>query len=219
MSVHDPYPPAGDGADDLPPLPIPRPGEWSPLRPTTEEPVSAPRLLGASFTAASTDADAPATGQAPAPSSSSGPSSELDRLPWDLAAQLTAGMLANPGRAHASVKDAIGLFDQLLHELHAYARMAVEHDLHSSEQARRQSHGDYFHRHGERAGDDHAAPTEPPRSAMTPPPHVPKPAPTQPRPAGGYAPIPPGARQPYSPGSMAGAPPVDDVEPGSHHAA
>lgn len=134
----------------------------------------------------------------------------VTRLPWELAAQITSGMLANPARAHASVKDAMGLFDQLLREMHAYARIAGDFDLVAAESARRRTHGEYFHGGHDRVGD-------PAATAAQPASPTPKPAPTQPRPAGDYRPIPPGARGPYAPGTMSGtAPPAEDV-PSSEH--
>lgn len=211
MSAHDQYP--TDVAGDLPPLPIPRPGEWSPARPAPSE-VATPRSLGggASLTAASTDqADV-----VPLPEPEPSTAADMDRLPWQLAAELTAGMLANPARSHASVKDAMGLFDQFLHELHAYARMAAEHDLHAPGSQPKRGHTDYFQRYG---AEEAASAAEPTRAPGTTPPHVPKPAPTQPRPAGSYLPIPPATR-PYAPSAMAPLP-VDpaEIDPGSSHTA
>jgi len=45
------------------------------------------------------------------------------RFVWSVAGQLAAGLLANPGKQHYSVKDSISLFDEVLHELHSYARI------------------------------------------------------------------------------------------------
>lgn len=42
---------------------------------------------------------------------------------WNVAAQLAAGLLANPARSHCSVKDSLSLFDELLAEVSAYARI------------------------------------------------------------------------------------------------
>ncbi len=226
MNPADPYGASDDELADLPPLPIPRPGEWTPMAaaPTPAEP---PRLAppalggglggGASFTAAA-EGDASTPVEA---ASDTGAASELsqaeherlasERFTWEIAARLTSGLLANPARGHASVKDAMGLFDQLLQEMSAYAKIASEFDLIGNEAARRRKHEEYFqHQRG-------ATPAQPmiehPVPGAVPPPttSVPKPEPTQPRPMGDYRPIPPGTRGPYSPGSMAGTPPPEHL--------
>jgi hypothetical protein len=122
---------------------------------------------------------------------------------WDIAARLTQGMLANPGRNQASVKDAMGLFDQFLHEMHSYVRIASEFEVLGSEADRRRSHGEYFRSTTSRP--EQGTSSDATASMKTP--HQPKPQPAQPRPSSSYTPIPPGARAPYAPGSMAGSPP------------
>jgi hypothetical protein len=207
-----------DDHDELPQLPIPRPGEWSPMaasQPPVEHRLSSPRLGnglggGASFTAASED-DPPVVDD-PADvawSNAERERIESERFTWELAARLTSGMLANPARSHSSVKDAMGLFDQFLQEMHAYAKIASEFDLLGSEAARRRSHESYFHQAAAQASTPAppSGPTGP--TAPVPQPAAPKAEPTQPRPMGDYRPIPPGARGPYAPGSMAGTPPPE----------
>ncbi|MCW2924132.1 MAG: hypothetical protein JWM98_1536 [Thermoleophilia bacterium] len=146
----------------LPELPIPRPGE-QPV--AAAAPIDAPRPLGggASYTAAeavepapSVAAPVPAPVLAPAPTPAPTPVSEAapqpapgqrfdERFTWELAARLTAGMLANPGRVQSSVKDAMGLFDQFLSEMHGYARIAGTFDQLGDDARRRREHGEYFH--------------------------------------------------------------------------
>ncbi len=157
MHPADPY---GAGDDDLvglPPLPIPRPGEWSPMAPSPQPAESrlAPPALGgglgggASFTAAGEGdpSTAPGSDTHPGLEWSHAERERLDseRFTWETAARLTAGMLANPARGGSSVKDAMGLFDQLLQEMHAYTKIASEFDLMGSEAERRRSHEAYFH--------------------------------------------------------------------------
>ena len=221
MHPADPYGAGDDDLDDLPTLPIPRPGEWSPMAaaPQPTEPRLAPPALGgglgggASFTAAGEGEveAAPAADTHPAPERSHTERERLDaeRFTWDLAARLTSGMLANPARGSATVKDAMGMFDQFLQEMHAYSRIASEFDLLGHEAERRRTHEAYFQQ--QRAGaSTQPTPEHPVRGAApTPSASAPKPEPTQPRPMGDYRPIPPGTRGPYSPGSMAGTPPPE----------
>lgn len=220
MHPQEPYGPADDELGDLPPLPIPRPGAWVAATPPPPaaapgpEPIAGPNLGGslgggASFTAASEDGSATHPPEVPtAPVPIDADSRAVARLPWELAARITSGMLANPARANASVKDAMGLFDQLLREMHAYARIAGDLDVATAESARRRTHGEYFHGSQERVADAGATADQPAGPAR-------KPTPTQPRPAGDYRPIPPGSRGPYAPGTMAGTPPpADDTPPG-----
>ena len=219
MNPADPYGAGDDDLDDLPPLPIPRPGEWSPM--AASQPPLEPRLAtpalggglggGASFTAAGEGE--PATPVEPAGEPTSGPGwpqtergpLDSERFTWEIAARLTSGLLANPARGNATVKDAMGLFDQLLQEMHAYTKIASEFEPLGDEAARRRKHEEYFQ--GQRAG----TPPPPAQPGITPVPAAaaPKPEPTQPRPMGEYRPIPPGSRGPYSPGSMAGTPPPE----------
>jgi hypothetical protein len=226
--VHHPDPHAYDDIDDLPELPIPRPGERPAAASVPSPPIQAPSLGGgASFTAAGGEDPPPAAQSTPraapptpASSPAPAPNPELaisaleqrrlatEQLTWEIAARLTSGLLANPSRGHASVKDAMGLFDQFLQEMHAYSRIATEFDMLESDQARRRIHGEYFHgAPGAAAGPD--APTPSPEQ-REPSNATPKPAPAKPRPMGDYRPIPPGTRGVYAPGSMAGPPPPAD---------
>lgn len=47
-------------------------------------------------------------------------------LVWGIAARLVTGLLANPSKSHFSVKDTISLFDEVLTELTAYAKVRGE---------------------------------------------------------------------------------------------
>jgi hypothetical protein len=229
-----------DGPDpsELPDLPIPRPGEGPSERAAQPPPIAAPRLGGgASFTSVGEE-DPPATTPPAAPSRSTAPDDDTqlievdrarldtERFTWEVAARLTAGMLSNPERNHSSVKDAMAMFDQFLHELHAYSRIASEYDVTGDQDRRRRDHSEYFRDLNERLA---AAEL---RRQTTPVPtqeqlHLAqqqaqqqaqqaeaRPEPTQPAPAAGYQALPPGARGMYIPGSMAGAPPdpSGDVE-------
>lgn len=144
-----------DGPDpsELPDLPIPRPGE-GPAEPAQQhQPIAPPRLGGgASFTAASED-DPPLPPPEPTPIPEDVELIEVDRarleterFTWEIAARLTAGMLANPDRNHSSVKDAMAMFDQFLHEMHAYAKIASEFDItgDGDRERRRRDHSEYF---------------------------------------------------------------------------
>lgn len=228
MNTADPYGAGDDNFDDLPQLPIPRPGEWSPMAAAAQpsEPRLAPPSLGgglgggASFTAAGDGVEAEAAPTNSLPNvgveleQSDRERVDAERFTWELAARLTSGMLANPARGGSSVKDAMGLFDQLLQEMHSYTRIASEFDLLGHEAARRSAHEAYFQ---QRAGNvsqpaaEHPVPgaVSPPAPSSAPSVATPKPEPTQPRPMGEYRPIPPGSRAPYSPGSMAGSPPPE----------
>lgn len=223
-----------DGPDlsgDLPDLPIPRPGEG----PVERAPASAPQPLaqprlggGASFTSVGEDDPRDAAqlrAPIPQPKLENGPVEpkaipedveyisvdrarlETERFTWELAARLTAGMLANPERNHASVKDAMAMFDQFLQEMHSYSRIASEFDITGDREQRRREHTEYFQ----------GGPGQLPEQGGQPPQQaqgqgsvqgVPMQAmpPIQPRPAAGYQPLPPGARNFYVPGTMAGAP-------------
>ncbi len=222
--VHLPDPYAYDD-DDLPELPIPRPGEQAAAASIPSPAIQAPNLGGGtSFTASGSDEAAPSSAPSPVEVAPSSPDLEEQRLAatqmtWEIAARLTSGMLANPSRGHASVKDAMGLFDQFLQEMNSYARIASEFDLFGSEAARRKTHIEYFQGASAAAagtgGSPGAAGPTHPMPVSTPEPRThsnatPKPAPTKPRPMGDYRPIPPCARRTYSPGSMAGAPPPAD---------
>ena len=229
MTHVDPYG-AGDGdLDGLPELPIPRPGEWSPAAaaPQGHEPRLASPALGgglgggASFTAAAEGEQVPVAASAHVPDEgvpvAADPASpnaerervESERFTWDLAARLTSGLLANPARGNSSVKDAMGLFDQFLQEMHAYHRIASDFDLIGSDAERRRAHEQYFQQ--QRASIVVSTPGDVPGASQAPIPAggSPKPEPAQPRPMADYHPIPPGARGPYSPGSMAGMPPPE----------
>lgn len=231
MNPADPYGAGDDDFDELPTLPIPRPGEWSPMASASQpaEPRLAPPALGgglgggASFTAAG-DTDAAVAPDVTADADQALAHVEreqvdAERFTWELAARLTSGMLANPARGGSSVKDAMGLFDQLLQEMHSYTRIASEFDLLGHEAARRTAHEAYFQQRAASAaqGPEHPVPGAAPTASASPTSgHAPaplasslKPEPTQPRPMGDYRPIPPGARAPYAPGSMAGTPPTD----------
>jgi hypothetical protein len=119
-------------------------------------------------------------------------------------------MLANPSRGHASVKDAMALFDQFLNEMHAYARIADASAMSASNEERRRAHGAYFREHGDEAV------AEPSRTSSAP--SRPKPTPARPRPAADYRPIPPGARPQYGPGTS-GADADDESSRGDGRAA
>ncbi len=214
MISGDPYGAADDDIDDLPTLPIPRPGEWSPMAAPREDLRIVPPALGgggASFTAAgdgATGTPTDETSAAPAWTRTEHERRDSDRFTWELAARLTSGMLANPARSHSSVKDAMGLFDQFLQEMHSYTKIASEFDLMGSEAARRRSHEEYFQGQHSPNPSNPAVPL-PDRSAPAPPNTTPRSEPSQPRPMGDYRPIPPGSRVPYAPGSMAGTPPPE----------
>lgn len=229
MNPADPYD-ADDDRGELPPLPIPRPGERPVMGPSPEDrrrgedrrlappSLAAPlggRVGGGSYTSASEDEASHEDLHHAGWSSADAQRREDERFTWELAASLTSGMLANPARSHASVKDAMGLFDQFLQEMHAYAKIASEFDLLGSESTRRRAHEEYFH---QPSGNGTTAPSgrtaraaAPLPDQVAPPtaPSKPKPEPTQPRPMGDYRPIPPGSRGPYSPGSMGGSPPPE----------
>lgn len=217
MRPTDPHGASDHEDDDLPVLPIPRPEDRSRARERHPTAIAAPQLGGgASFTAAQPGNAGPVDEPDPGTDQQDHARHDTERMIWDLAARLTQGMLANPGRNQASVKDAMGLFDQFLHEMHGYVRIASEFDLLGSESERRRNHSEYF-----RGTAGSPAPDAPSSaSSRTPPSHPsppPKAAPTQPRPSNAYMPIPPGARGPYAPGSMAGTTPLspDDEDDSS----
>lgn len=159
--------------DDLPELPLPRP-DASAGQPPLHGPIAPPRLGGgASFTSAGAGG---ADEQCASPGRGAGPISS--EATWDIAARLTAGMLANPARQQASVKDAMGLFDQFLHEMHAYARIVPDMDLDGAGARRRREHGDYFH-----------------AASSATRPVAPIARPEQPKPLPGYTALPPEGRQ------------------------
>lgn len=213
----------------LPELPIPRPAEGPNERAPVPAPLSQPRLGGggASFTAASEN-DPPVTA-VPEPRAPLDEDVELialdkarletERFTWDLAARLTAGMLANPARNHTSVKDAMAMFDQFLHEMHSYSQIASEFDVTGDRERRRRDHTEYFQGNpietvpsAHQAAAPHPVPVPPPLAEQHQQHHhaqqqAPSSGPAQPRPAAGYQALPPGARSVYVPGSMAGAPP------------
>jgi hypothetical protein len=217
-----------DGPDPsaLPDLPIPRPGEGPAEPAKAHAPIAPPRLGGgASFTAAGED-DPPLPPPTPIPEDVAlvevdRARLETERFTWEIAAQLTAGMLANPERNHASVKDAMAMFDQFLQEMHAYSRIASEFDITGDRDRRRRDHQEYFQGTNGAAQADPAprriAPLPLPSKQGTQPPqqgpqaapadHPRTEPPSQPAPAAGYQALPPGARGRYVPGSMAGAPP------------
>ncbi len=123
------------------------------------------------------------------------------RLAWEVAAQLASGMLANPSRGHASVKDAMALFDQFLNEMHAYATIADSAAMSDAADERRRAHGDYFR--GGSGESETPADSASPRSASQRAPQIakPTPVPTRPRPSSDYQAIPPNARYPYASGT------------------
>lgn len=207
--------------NELPDLPIPRPGEGAAEHAPQPSPIAAPRLAGgASFTAAGGAEHAPpiqvdAAPQLPphAPPAELGAPDreriETERFTWELAARLTAGMLANPARNHASVKDAMAMFDQFLQEMHAYGRISSEFGVLAGDGERRRHHAEYF----QGTGAEEATTTAPPAGAMAAAAAAAKPEPIRPRPMPGYQPLPPGSRS-YVPGSMAGAPPPGETASG-----
>lgn len=186
--------------DELPELPIPRPGEGRPDQPVAAHPVAlpsspAPLGGGASFTAASEGEEALEPARGPDELVRSEPAS---RFTWEIAARLTAGMLANPSRNAASVKDAMAMFDQFLHEVHSYERLASSADLSDEDGLRlRRERGAYFQSAQGRSHGD-AAPREERPAA---PPQA-RPQPTQPAPMAGYQPLPPHMRAPYMPDGL-----------------
>jgi hypothetical protein len=215
-----------DGPDpgELPDLPIPRPGEGPAERAPAPKhpPLSQPRLGGgASFTSVGED-DPPVS--PPQPERTPLPDDgvelisvdraclESERFTWELAATLTAGMLANPERYHASVKDAMAMFDQFLQEMHSYSRIASEFDITGDREQRRREHTEYFQGgqqpNGEVAPQPQQQGQQQPSGQQVQGVPIKQLPPQQPRPGAGYTPLPPGARPGlYVPGSMAGAPP------------
>jgi hypothetical protein len=198
---------AADYGDELPELPIPRPGERTPSAREDAAPAAPGIGGGASLTSVGDEGSAE---QAATPAGASADA----RLSWEIASRLVAGMLANPAQAHASVKDAMGLFDKFVNELHAYTRLTTGLDAVQASEQRRREHNAYFY-----GGVERSDAKAPPTAATPQPKPTLKPQPTQPRPMGDYRAIPPGAR--YVPGSMAGAPPppVDEATDGDERAA
>jgi hypothetical protein len=219
MHPHDRHDHVDEDVGHLPPLPLARPPEWPQAGvapgPAPGGPQHPSPALGASFTSAATN-DQPVPVQDDLDETAP---HDLQVLTWELAARLTAGMLANSSRSNASVKDAMGLFDQFLHEMHAYVRISAELNVERDAIARRRSHGEYFRGSGDQTGEA-SVPTPPgthaPPAAPAPAPAV-QPAPFMPRPATDYPSVPPGGR--YTPGSMAGTPPPPDDEQESERAA
>ena len=214
MHPSDRYDGADQFDDELPELPIPRPGD-QPERAAASAPtpIQPPRLGGgASYT--SVDPDAPHEEQpepnAPLLTAADRERVEAERFTWELAARLTAGMLANPAKMQTSVKDAMAMFDQFLQEMHAYTRIASEFEvLHQAAEEQRRQNEAYFHAQREAGTEQASTPSvstnQPARGAT--PVAITKPEPAKPRPADGYTPIPPGLR--YVPGSMAGNAPFE----------
>lgn len=58
-----------------------------------------------------------------------------ERALWEVAARLTAGLLANDAKAHFTVKDSLALFDEVLHDLVEYARVRGTFGLPATRQA------------------------------------------------------------------------------------
>jgi hypothetical protein len=207
MERRDHYHGNGDRPGELPELPIPRPGEPTAARPSeSREPRISRPALGASFTAASEGQPVP-----PQDELEETPPHDLQLMTWEMAARLTSGMLANPTRTNSSVKDAMALFDQFLHEMHTYVQIVRENAEHAETKSYRRTYSDYFR--GTQPLDAEPGASSPssqplPAGPLSPatPPTPPKPAPSKPRPAGDYRPIPPGMRGPFSPGSV---PPPD----------
>lgn len=217
MTHVDAYGAGDDELDELPPLPIPRPGEWSGMASSpSASPLGGPLGGGASFTASGTQAAQPDTERVEGAPIEPIASMEFT---WELAARLTSGMLANPARINTSVKEAMGLFDQFLLELNAYARIAAEFDSTAYEVERRRLHEEYFRRSASPGSSSDGTVRDVPTASPAPTSATPKPEPTQPRPMGDYRPIPLGTRRPYTPGSMAGAPPIDHLAEGGEQAA
>lgn len=131
-------------SDDIPELPIPRPDELSspPVFDTPSEttPLATPSL-GTSYTSASDNSYDEQVDKNNEKSETA--VRDLNKLTWELASQLTAGMLANPARSANSVKDAMSLFDAFLHEMHAYMRISTDLELDVGAQ-RRSAHAAYF---------------------------------------------------------------------------
>jgi len=143
-----------DDVIELPELPFPRPGD---ARETEPVAAAAPdrveeQLRGgaASFTAVdpavpstlpTQNEPLPIAPAAPAPSHSNS-----EQVIWELAARLTAGMLANPTKGASSVKDAVALFDELLQEMRTYSRMSGDFErLHEHRERLREEHTARFH--------------------------------------------------------------------------
>ena len=154
MHRHDRFDDGPDPSElpELPDLPIPRPAEGPTEHAPTPKPLSQPRLGGgASFTSVGEDDPPLPPPQAPLPSDVEmievdRALLETERFTWEIAARLTAGLLANPDRHNSSVKDAMAMFDQFLHEMHAYAKIASEFDITGGgdRERRRRDHSQYF---------------------------------------------------------------------------
>jgi hypothetical protein len=202
MHAADSYDDRNAFDDELPELPIPRPGEAAD-RAQPAAPLATPSLGGgASFTSVETGEARPEFDDVQDEAAAATEADE--RFTWELAARLTAGMLANPVRSNSSVKDAMGVFDQFLQEMHAYVRLTADFGSGPAQRRNAERQAD-FH-----TGRDSAEASDAPRAPGTPsaaPAPAPRPAPSLPRPAAGYVPIPPGPR--YVPGSMAGPPAFD----------
>ncbi|MEO6866447.1 MAG: hypothetical protein ABI200_00320 [Gaiellales bacterium] len=190
MFPNDPYDPSSEHDDELPELPIPRPGERPPAPASLRKPLAPPKLAGG----ASLTANDGGAGQS---AMAAQQALDAERFNWELAAQLTSGMLANPAHANASVKDAMSVFDQFRHEMQIYTRIAEEAKLDDSNHTA--TRGDYFHDSGP------AAFKSTPTTAATPlarpsVKHNAQPAeklpPSQPRPSESYRAISPGLTQP-----------------------
>lgn len=216
--MHPPhaYDDVDDFDDELPELPIPRPGEERATAPSAA-PISPPKLGGgASFTAGGDDHALVIDTDPDADDRARREELESTRFTWELAARLTQGMLANPGRQNVTVKDAMGIFDQVLGEMQSYARISggVQPEPRvRPEVTPRAEHGEYFQQAAKAAAPRPARILEPrPDPTITPAitttpdaAMLPKQQPQQPRPPASYQPLPPGSR--YVPGSMAGPPP------------
>lgn len=188
-----PAPQHPDGADspdgdefEVPELPLARPGEAATASSHESHNVVRPRRLGggASLTAVGgVEQD-----QGALPQADRRRETDPAELEWEITSRLVAGMLANPARSHSSVKDAISLFDHMLHELRNYRRLSSEFEQPEREQRRVQGP----------ARSEPAQPAPRPDRRGTP---LPRPTNVVP-PSGGN----------YVPGSMAGAPPTEDED-------
>jgi len=98
------------------------------------------------------------------------------RATWEIAAQLTAGLLANPARSASSVKDAIALFDEVVNEIDSYSRVSSATGPTEDPRRRREGHEEYFCGAGRT---EH-------QQQSPPPPQQPRPEPSKPRPLTEY---------------------------------
>lgn len=107
------------------------------------------------------------------------PNDEAPRLPpgsddpaniAEVAAKLAAGMLSNPARGHFTVKDALGLYDEVLAELQRFWTMKQSHGDRPDERAEQPSS---WRRHAELRRQQFLERMSPDQSPIAPPPPIP----------------------------------------------